>query len=390
MVAYERPALSKAYLFPESPARLPGFHTCVGGGGSVQKPEFYTEHGIHYLTGIRVGSVDLANKVLETATGDFISFGKLLIGTGARPTTLEDFKTPGFDLKGVHYLRNVQDADALVNAIAACKASTKRAICIGGGYIGMEVAAALAMNGLQVTMVFPEERLMERLFTPQLASFYENFYSSQGITLMKQDLVTALDGKDGKVTSAQLKSGATVEAGLVVVGVGARPNVDLFSGQLSLMESAPGGIIVNSQLQTSSKDVYAMGDVAAFPMGPTGSLVRQEHVTNARLTGAFAMRQLLNPSEEPYNYLPFFYSRVFHLSWQFYGFNTGNAFHFGDMIAGKFGAYWTSEDGHVVGVFLESGTKEENEAIKKLVLERPLYPAGMGEDGLLQFALSRM
>lgn len=124
-----------------------------------------------------------------------------------------------------------------------------QAVCIGGGYIGMECAAVLAMNGLDVTMVFPESRIMERLLTPELAAFYEGFYSSKGIKMLKGELVTALEGSAGRVTQAVLKSGEKLATDLVIVGVGARPNVELVKGQVELLEGPPGGIKTNGHLQ---------------------------------------------------------------------------------------------------------------------------------------------
>ncbi|GAB4823794.1 hypothetical protein N2152v2_010840 [Parachlorella kessleri] len=382
-VAYERPALSKAYLFPEGFARLPGFHACVGGGGDRQEPAWYTEHGIEYLTSTKVVSADVASKTLTTAAGDTITYEKLIIGTGARPVSLADFKTPGADLSGVFYLRNVQDADVLLAAIKECKAAGGKAVCIGGGYIGMECAAGLAMQGLDVTMVFPESRLMERLFTPELAAFYEGYYAEKGIKILKGDLAVALEGSNGKVAGVRLKSGGQVEASLVLVGVGARPNVELFKGQLDLLEKAPGGIKVNSRLQTSDPDVYAVGDVAAFPLKLTGAVTRQEHVTNSRLTGAYAVGELLAPGTQPeYDYLPFFYSRVFSLSWQFYGLGEGEVVLYGDRANGsKFGAYWVKE-GQVVGAFLESGSPEEFAGIKKVAQAQPAAPVDLAQQGL--------
>jgi monodehydroascorbate reductase (NADH) len=384
VVAYERPALSKAYLAPENPARLPGFHTCVGGGGERQTPEWYTEKGIAYLTSTKIAAVDTTAKKLTTAAGEEISYEKLIIGTGARTVSLADFKTPGSELKGLHYLRNVEDADALNIAIAETKAAGGKAVCIGGGYIGMECAAALAVNGLDVTMVFPEDRIMFRLFDPKLASFYETFYASKGIKIIKGVVAESFRGNaNGSVTTTVLKNGVELESSLVVVGVGARPNVELFKGQLELLEGPPGGVKVDSKLRASVPDVWSVGDVAAFPQKREGGKhTRQEHVQNCRESATYAVSDMLGqPISEEYDYLPFFYSRVFNLSWQFYGLSTGSPIHFGDFAEGKFGAFWF-DNGRVVGAFLESGTPEEFAAIKKVALEQPEAPADLETQGL--------
>lgn len=222
----------------------------------------------------------------------------------------------GSSLQGVAYIRDVEDADRLLESVARAQAGSQRAVVIGGGYIGMEVGAGLAEHELKVTLVFPESRLMERLLTPELASFYETYYADKGVSLRKGVTVKEVLSRDGAVTGVRLSDGSQMEADLVVVGIGARANTELFQDQLEMMDKPLGGIRVGPQLQTSATDVYAMGDVAAFDNGEAGWM-RQEHVTNARLMGQFAAAQLLGKArDEAYSYLPFFYSREFTLSWQ--------------------------------------------------------------------------
>ncbi|EFJ49863.1 hypothetical protein VOLCADRAFT_80444 [Volvox carteri f. nagariensis] len=382
-VAYERPALSKGYLLGEfgrwCAARLPGFHTCVGGGGERQAPEWYSEKGITYLTNSRVVKADLANKALTLASGEVLSYEKLIIGTGARPTRLTEFGVPGADLGGLFYLRDVKDGDVLVAAVAATKEAGGKAVVIGGGYIGMEVAAGLSSSGLSVTMVFPEDRILSRLLTPQLAAVYERLYDAKGIKMVKGAKVTGFDGVDGKVS---WRCGQSLDAGLVVVGVGARPNVELFQGQL---EIAAGGIKVDGQMATSVPDVYAVGDVAAFPLTSVASgevsYARQEHVTHCRLSAAQAAKAILGLSPPPYDYLPFFYSRVFALSWVFYGEAPADAtaVHFGDMPEAKcFGCLWLGAGGKLVGAFLEGGSADDAAVLKAAVAGRLTIPTEEG------------
>jgi monodehydroascorbate reductase (NADH) len=384
VVSYERPALSKAYLFPDNPARLPGFHACVGGGGIRQETSWYSENAITYLTSTRVTGLDVVSKTLSTSAGDTISFEKLIVATGARPISLEDFKTPGADLAGIHYLRNVKDADTLVAAIADAKAKggPVKAVCVGGGYIGMECAAALALNGLDVTVVFPESRFFERLFTPEIAAFYEKYYQNKGVKLIKGALAAGFRGENGAVSHTLLKNGTELESTLVIVGVGARPNVELFTDQLELLQGPPGGVKVDSSLRASISGVWAVGDVAAFPQPlEGGELTRQEHVQHARFSAAHAVADMLGHEPGEYKYLPYFYSRVFTLSWVFYGKNVGNAVHFGDFEGGKFGAFWVEED-HIVGGFLEGGSSEEAVALKNIVAAKPEAPADLADVGI--------
>lgn len=177
-----------------------------------------------------------------------------------------------------------------------------------------------------------------------------------------------------QVTAVNLGNGRRLPADMVVVGVGARANTGLFDGQL-VMEN--GGIKVNGRMQASDASVYAVGDVAAFPVKLFGGDVRRlEHVDCARRTARHAVAAMLEGtgSVGHIDYLPFFYSRVFSLSWQFYGDNAGEAVHFGDLAppgdgdgaAPKFGAYWV-RDGRVAGAFLEGGSRQEYEAVAAAV-----------------------
>lgn len=189
-----------------------------------------------------------------------------------------------------------------------------------------------------------------------------------------------------QVIAVNLRDGVRIPADMVVVGIGIRPNTELFEGQLSLEK---GGIKVNSRMQTSHSCVYAVGDVAAFPVKPFGEMRRLEHVDSARKSAKHAVAAIMEPGKTgDLDYLPFFYSRVFTLSWQFYGETAGEVVHFGDFTGKSFGAYWVN-DGHLVGSFLEGGTKEEYEALAKATALQPLVEqdlADLERSGLL-FAL---
>jgi monodehydroascorbate reductase (NADH) len=374
-VSYERPTLSKGFLKPDSPPRLPGFHSCVGGGGDKQEPAWYKEKGIEYLLNTKATGVDVKAKKIKLESGDTITYDKLIMATGCINTTLDQFGAKNAHLKGINYLRNVEDAEGLVEDFKAAKKSTDEAVVVGGGYIGMECTAGLVLNGFRVTMVFPEKHLMQRFFTPEIAGFYENYYKNKGVTFVREDVVTGFEGdSSGRVDAALTKAGKKLPASLVLVGVGAKPAVELVKDQLDTLNDAPGGIKVNSQLQTSNPDVYAVGDIAAFPLTLYGGkLNRQEHVTHARQSGSHAVKAIFGNKEE-YEYLPYFYSREFDLSWCFYGVNEGDPVIFGDLQNGKFGAYWV-KDGQVVGAFAESASGEQQQAIRQVALRKPKAPS---------------
>ncbi|XP_020253271.1 monodehydroascorbate reductase-like [Asparagus officinalis] len=372
---YERPALSKAYLSPQGAARLPGFHTCVGSGGERLLPEWYAEKGIELILSTEIVKADLASKTLTSAAGSVFTFDNLIIATGSTVIKLTDFGVQGANANNIFYLREIDDADKLVAAIQQKK--NGKAVIVGGGYIGLELGAALKINDLDVTMVYPEPWCMPRLFTSGIASFYEGYYANKGIKIVKGTVAVGFDSDaNGDVTAVKLKDGRVLDADIVVVGVGGRPLTTLFKGQV---EEEKGGIKTDGFFKTSVSGVYAVGDVATFPLKLYNELRRVEHVDHARKSAEQAVKAIKASEEEgkqieEYDYLPYFYSRAFDLSWQFYGDNVGDTVLFGDndpaSAKPKFGSYWI-KDGRLVGVFLEAGTPEENKAIAKIARLQP-------------------
>ncbi|KAJ7560709.1 hypothetical protein O6H91_04G141700 [Diphasiastrum complanatum] len=355
---YERPALSKAYLFPldKSPARLPGFHTCVGSGWERQTPDWYKEKGIEVLYDTSVSGLDISLGTLSTKAGGTIKYSNLIIATGSTATRLPE--AVGGSLPGVHYLREVEDADSLVSSWQ----EASKVVVIGGGYIGMEVSAASVSWKLDTTVVFPEKYVMPRLFTPAIAHHYEEFYKSRGVKFEKGTSVKKLvAGTSGRVARVELTNGKVIDADTVIVGVGAKPNVIPFL-QAGL-KSLEGGIQVDGQFRTSAPGIFAIGDVAAFPLKIYGRTARVEHVDHARKSALHFANVLTHKTTDPYDYLPFFYSRVFEypgserkLWWQFYGDNVGDTVEIGDFNP-KYAAFWLVS-GRIKGVFLESGSPE--------------------------------
>lgn len=175
--------------------------------------------------------------------------------------------------------------------------------------------------------------------------------------------------KKWQVTTVVLKDGRKIAVDLVVVGIGIHPNVDLFEGQLAMEK---GGIRVDGKMRSvSNHSVYAVGDVAAFPLKMYGDVRRLEHVDHARKSAAHAVQAIMSSNKVgDYDYLPYFYSRIFTLSWQFYGENVGECILFGDHSASKFGAFWVHK-GQLVGAFLEGGSKAEYAALARAARQRP-------------------
>lgn len=370
---YERPALTKGYLFPldKKPARLPGFHTCVGSGGERQSSEWYKEHGIEVIFGDPVISFDKNAQTLRTDTGKLLKYGSLIIATGCTAARLPE--TKGGSLPGVHYIRDVSDADTLISSLE----KSKKAVVIGGGYIGMEVAAATVGWNIDTTIIFPEEHLMPRLFTPSLARRYEELYTGNGVKFLKGARIEKLEaGSDGRVEAVRLEDGSIIEADTVIVGIGAKPAVRPFES-LDLNPSV-GGIQVDNLFRTSSPGIFAIGDVAAFPLKIYDRIARVEHVDHARNSAQHCVEALLSAQTRPYNYLPYFYSRVFEYEgsprkvwWQFYGDNAGDVIEIGNFEP-KVASFWIGPGNRLKGIFLESGSSEEFQLLPRLAREQPV------------------
>ncbi|CAI9094154.1 OLC1v1029844C1 [Oldenlandia corymbosa var. corymbosa] len=368
---YERPALTKAYLFPldKKPARLPGFHTCVGSGGERQTPDWYKEQGIETFYEDPVTGIDIEKQTLTTNSGKLLKYGSLIVATGATASRLPD--KIGGNLPGVHYIRDVADADSLISSLE--KAS--KVVVVGGGYIGMEVAAATVAWKLDTTIIFPEEHLLQRLFTPSLAQKYEQFYQENGVKIVKGASIKSLEANsDGHVTAVRLDNGSSIEADTVVIGIGAKPAVGPFE-KLGLNKNV-GGIQVDGQFRTSVPGIFAIGDVSAFPLKMYNRIARVEHVDHARRSAQHCIKALLTANTSTYDYLPYFYSRVFEYEgsprkiwWQFFGDNVGETVEIGKFDP-KVATFWI-ESGKLKGVLLESGSPEEFQLLPKLARSQP-------------------
>ncbi|XP_028774774.1 monodehydroascorbate reductase, chloroplastic/mitochondrial [Neltuma alba] len=369
---YERPALTKGYLFPpdKNPARLPGFHTCVGSGGERQTPEWYEEKGIEMLYQDPVKSIDTEQQTLTTNSGKLLKYGSLIIATGSTASRFPE--KIGGNLPGVHYIRDVADADSLVSSLG----KARKVVIVGGGYIGMEVAAAAVGWQLDTTIIFPEDHFLQRLFTPSLARRYEELYQKNGVKILKGASIKNLEAdSNGHVTAVKLGDGSTIDADTVVVGIGAKPAVSPFE-RVGLNKDV-GGIQVDGQFRTSIPGIFAIGDVAAFPLKIYNRVARVEHVDHARRSAHHCVKSLLSAQTHAYDYLPYFYSRVFEYEgssrkvwWQFFGDNVGETVEIGNFDP-KIATFWI-ESGKLKGVLLESGSPEEFQLLPKLARSQPV------------------
>jgi NADPH-dependent 2,4-dienoyl-CoA reductase/sulfur reductase-like enzyme len=290
---YDRPNLSKEYLAGSAPDEwMP-----------LRSPEYYTDRRIELSLNSRVASLDIRQKRVQTGNGRTYDFDRLLLAMGADPVRLP---IPGASDSQLFYLRTFADGRALV----ARAASAKQVVVIGASFIGLEVAASLRKRGVTVHIVAPERLPLERVLGPEIGRFIRGLHEANGVVFHLQDSVTRLEGR-----TAVLKSGTTLEADFLVLGVGVRPLVAL-AEQAGL--KVDRGVLVNEYLETSAPGIFAAGDVARWPDVFLNELVRFEHWVVAERQGQIAARNILGRRER-FDAVPFFWTRQFGVSIKYVG-----------------------------------------------------------------------
>lgn len=292
----DRPNLSKDYLAGTAPEDwLP-----------LRSPDFYADAGIELISGTDVTAIDRASRVVRTSDGGRYEYEALLLAPGAIPRQLP---VAGADADHVRYLRTRADTEALIARLRP----DSRALVIGAGFIGLEVAASLRHRDIPVTVVAPEDVPLATIVGPRLGRFVAELHRSHGVDLRLGRGVDSI-GSD----SVALDDGSEVPADLVVVGIGVVPATAL-AEQAGL--AVDNGIVVDGRLRTSDPHIWAAGDAASYP-APDGSRVRVEHWVAAQRQGQAAARSILG-HEEPFTDPPFFWSRHYDVSIRVTGFLGG-------------------------------------------------------------------
>ena len=295
---YDRPNLSKDYLAGDAQEEWIPLRT----------REFYEQHAITLMLGTRVTNIDPIKRNIELDNGSTLNFDQLLIATGADPVRLD---IPGATRTNVHYLRSLADSRGIITAAA----NAKRVVVIGASFIGLEVAASLRKRGLEVHVVGPEARPLERVLGPQLGDMIRALHESHGVVFHLGD--TATEFGDKTVT---LKSGAVLACDIIVVGIGVRPNIALAERAGLEMDR---GVAVNEYLETSVPGIFAAGDIARWPDVHSGARIRVEHWVVAEQQGQAAARNMLAAHDHslrtPFNAVPFFWSHHYDISVNYAG-----------------------------------------------------------------------
>ncbi|MEQ8678059.1 MAG: FAD-dependent oxidoreductase [Aggregatilineales bacterium] len=358
---YERPPLSKAFLAGDkSPSEI-----------LINDQAFYDDHGIAVFLETRIQTIEPEKSALYSKDDTF-TYEKLLICTGSRVRTLD---IPGAEWDGVHYLRSLADS----MAIREQEYDIARVVILGGGYIGMEVASQMRQKNYEVTMVFPEDALMkDHFFTKEMSEFFEEYYREQGVKFIKGEKAVEIIGSNGHLTNVRLDSGKTLETDLVIAGIGVIPNIDLFEKTSIRTEE---GILVDHFLTSSISNIYVAGDVATYHDVIFDKHRRIEHWNNAVTQGQYAAQVMTNQTREPYREIPYFFSDIFDLSYEFWGDvkEADRVVYRGELSAEGFSVWWLQQN-RLVAAFVMGRPDEEREFAQMMIANGEPVAATMLED----------
>ncbi len=298
---YHRPPLSKDFLSGDKTL----------GDILIRPAEIYEKANIDLKLGVRVGAINREEKSILTEDGDIYPYDKLVLATGAR---IRNLPVPGEDLKGVYYLRDTKDVLAIKSQVAP----GKRAVIIGGGYIGLETAASLRKQGMEVTILEAMPRILQRVTAPELSHFYKRVHQEEGVNILDGVVASEISKSNDRLkvsTSCQ----QNFDADMVIIGIGVIPNMEL--AEMSGL-TVGNGVEVNAFCQTSDSDIYAAGDVTWHFNPIYDRHVRLESVPNAT-EQAKTVATHINGQPKPYNSLPWFWSDQYDLKLQIAGLSDG-------------------------------------------------------------------
>jgi 3-phenylpropionate/trans-cinnamate dioxygenase ferredoxin reductase subunit len=296
---YERPPLSKDYLAGDKDfARI-----------LIRQPAFWEERAVAMRLGAAVVRVDAEARVVETAAGDVIGYGKLIWATGGSPRRLS---CAGHDLRGVHAVRTRADVDQLVRELP----QVSRVVVVGGGYIGLEAAAVLTKFGKHVTVLEAQERVLARVAGEPLSRFYEAEHRAHGVDLHLSASVVCIEEQDGAACGVRVADGTVLPCEMVIVGIGIVPAV---APLLAAGAAGGNGVSVDAQCRTSLPDVFAIGDCASHANRyAEDATIRLESVQNANDQATIAAKTIVGVAAE-YDAVPWFWSNQYDLRLQTVG-----------------------------------------------------------------------
>jgi 3-phenylpropionate/trans-cinnamate dioxygenase ferredoxin reductase subunit len=302
-IPYQRPPLSKAFLMGKENVESIELRPRV----------FFRDHNIDLLTGETVVSIERAEQRVKLASGGCIPYQKLVLAVGARNRML---LAPGAEFDGVFYLRSLDEATALKERLE----DAKEIVVIGGGFIGLEVAAVASSLGKSVTVLEALPRLMSRAVAPIISDFYRELHTDRGVNIACCCAVSEILGSGGKVRAVRLKDGALHPADLVLVGIGVIPNSELARDAGLVVGN---GVAVDENLRTGDEDIYAVGDCAEHPNPFAGARIRLESVQNAADQAQYVAGKITGRAGD-YNAVPWFWTDQFEIKLQMAGISEGH------------------------------------------------------------------
>jgi 3-phenylpropionate/trans-cinnamate dioxygenase ferredoxin reductase component len=323
---YHRPPLSKGFLRRELEEEKV----------YVEPADFYVDHGVDVRLETRVTALDTAARLVTLDGGESVEYGRLVLASGSIPRTLG---VPGEDFDGVHLYRTLDDA----RAVREQAGSVRRAVVVGGSFIGMETTASLTRLGVQVTQLDRGRMLFPAFQAPQLSASLLRLYRDHGVDVMLEEAVTEFRGTGGRLAAAITTGGSELEADLAIVGIGVTPSLSYLDGTGITVET---GVLVNDRFETSVAGVYAIGDIARFDDPVFGHVRRIEHWSNANHQGA-QLGRLLAGEDAPYDQVAYFFTEVFGVRFGLLGDLDGG--HDELVMRGSI------EEGMLLGLYLRGG-----------------------------------
>ncbi|MGW3357435.1 NAD(P)/FAD-dependent oxidoreductase [Streptomyces bungoensis] len=340
---YERPPLSKGYLLGKK-SRDSVF---------VHEPAWYARNDVELHLGQTVDRIDRAAKTVHFGDdGTLVHYDKLLLATGAEPRRLD---IPGTGLAGVHHLRRLAHAERLKGVLASLGRDNGHIVIAGAGWIGLEVAAAAREYGAEVTVIEPAQTPLHGVLGPELGNVFAELHRAHGVRFRFGVRLTEIVGQDGMVLAARTDDGEEHPAHDVLAAIGAAPRTALAEAAgLELADRAHGGgVAVDERLRTSDPDIYAAGDVAAFPHPLFGTRLRVEHWANALNGGPAAARAMLG-QDVAYDRVPYFFTDQYDLGMEYSGWAPPGSYDEvvirGDAGKREFIAFWVKEGRVLAGM----------------------------------------
>ena len=335
-IPYQRPPLSKQYLSGEQEKEKL----------SLRQESFYSEKEINLKLETSVLSLDPHKKELLLENDETVTYDKLLVATGGRPRKLE---VDGHTLKGIHYLRNIDDVDAIKTQMS----TSQNLVIVGGGYIGLEVASVAIKRGLKVSVLEMESRILERVTTEEMSAFYHQLHTDEGVNILTSTQAKAFKGSE--TVESVVCGDHEIPADLVIVGIGILPNTE--------MAEAAGlktnnGLVVDEHCRTSNEHIFAAGDCTNHPNPILNRRLRLESVPNAMEQGRVAASNMLGGSKS-YASMPWFWSDQYEHKLQMVGFSkdSDQSVVRGDMESKSFTVFYL-KDGSIIAADSVNNPKE--------------------------------